>query len=245
MITSFPLRRKMDMKKVMNIAKKAGYRGVEISIYPSQRSRDAFLKVKKQIKDFDLVTAHYPLHSEEARMLYSTSMLKRRIAIKLLTDEFAFLSKFEPELYIVHAARAYSPLEDFVLLKEECEKYGMKLSVENGTSYPRSNLDHVRRICNLLEVGMTLDIGHAFVAKENIEDFTAIKDIVEHVHLHNVTDIDHQGLGDGFLSVPKAVRALKEIEYDGGVVLEIQKDLKFQDALVESKKILDILWDKW
>ncbi len=244
MIPCFPLIDRFDMKKVIGTARKVGYKGVELHIYPNQRSRDSFEKIKKDLKDFELVTAHYPLYSEEAKMLYSFSMLKRRIGLKLLSDEFEFISKFEPELYIIHAGRAYSPMEDFILLKEECKKYGMKLSMENGMSYPGGDLDYVRKICNLLDVGMTLDIGHAFVAKQNVDDFSKLKEIVEHVHLHNMTEKDHQGLARGLMPVPNAINALKEINYDRGIVLEIHNDPKFMEALVESKKILDLLWKK-
>lgn len=245
MIPGFPLIDRFDMKKVIGTARKVGYKGVELHIYPNQRSRDSFEKIKKDLRDFELVTAHYPLYSEEAKMLYSFSMLKRRIGIKLLSDELEFLSKFEPEFYIIHAGRAYSPMEDFILLKEECKKYGMKLSMENGMSHPGGDLDYVRKICNLLDVGMTLDIGHAFIAKQDVDDFSKIQDVVEHVHLHNVTTGDHQGLANGFISIPKVVEALKKIQYDRGIVMEIHNDPDFLEALVESKKILDILWKKF
>jgi sugar phosphate isomerase/epimerase len=245
MIPSFILRENMDMKKIIALTLKLGYRGVEISTCMNQESRNAWMKVKKDLKDFDLVTFHYPMHDEGAKMLYSFSLLKRRLAVKLLTDEFEFISKFEPKIYVVHAAKVYSPIEDFILLKEKCEEYGMKLSIENSKLLPRGELIYVKQMCNLLGVCMTLDVGHAFRTKQNIEDLSPIKDVIEHVHLHNVTEINHQGLGNGLISIPKVIKALKEIRYDKGIVMEIHKDPRFEDALIESKKILDLLWKKF
>jgi sugar phosphate isomerase/epimerase len=245
MIPSFILRENMDMKKLIKMTLKAGYRGVEISTCLNNKSREAWLKVKKDLKDFDLITFHFPMHDEAAKMMYSYSLFKRRLGVKLLTDEFEFISQFEPQLYVVHAAKAYSPIEDFRVLKNKCEEYGMRLSIENGKTLPRGELSQVRRTCKLLDVGMTLDIGHAFKAKQNIENLSQIKDVLEHTHLHNVEQKNHQGLSHGFMSIPIVVQALKEINYDKGIVLEIHKDPHFEYELIESKKILDLLWKKF
>ena len=146
---------------------------------------------------------------------------------------------------IVHPGKTYSPLEDFGLLKKACERHGMSLSLENGTSHPNNDVGNLRRLCKLLGVGMTLDVGHAYLSKQDVYDLSPIKDVLEHVHLHNVGSTDHIRLETGFISIPKVVDALKRIEYDKGIVLEVHNDPDFFEAIAESKKVLDLLWKKF
>ena len=226
----------------MNTCLKAGFSGVEIHAYPTPEVKKSLEGMKGDIKKLKLVTVHYPLHSEEALMLRSSSLLKRRIAIDLLTKEFKFLEQFKPSLYVVHPGKAYSPLEDFGLLKKACERHGMRLSLENGMTYPNNELGNVRRLCRMLGVGMTLDVGHAFLSKQDVYNLSPLKDVLEHVHLHNVGKTDHLRLSEGFISMPKVIEALKKINYDKGIVLEVHKDPDFFEALKESKKIMDLLW---
>jgi sugar phosphate isomerase/epimerase len=244
MICSFPLRPGTDLEKTIDVAEKAGYTGVEIHPYPDPKSMDALLRVKDRLKEFELVTAHYPLYSPEASLLSSPSLLKRRYAVQALAKNIKFVSQFEPRLYIVHPGRAYSPLEDFIALKDACRRQGMRLSLENGTSHPHKDLATARMTCKLLGVGMTLDVGHAFASKQDIYELSGLKDVIEHVHLHNVSDTDHQRFSGGFISMPLVVEALKRIQYDKGIVAEVHHDPDFLEALVESKKILDLLWKR-
>lgn len=244
MILSFPLRPGPEMGKTLAFARKSGYTGVEIHPYPDRASVDALLKVKDDLKDFELVTSHYPLRSAEASRLYSPSLLKRRLGLQGLVENIRFASQFGTELYIVHPGRTYSPLEDLAVLKDACQKHGMRLSLENGIAHPHEDLVNVRRTCRLLGVGMTLDVGHAFLAKQDVYDLSRVKDVIEHVHLHNVSDHDHMRFSDGFLSMPLAVKALKKIKYDKAIVAEVHHDPEFEEALVDSKKVLDLLWKR-
>lgn len=87
-------------------------------------------------------------------------------------------------------------------------------------------------------IGMTLDTVHAFVSGINPLDFiTRFGRKITEVHLTDGVESDsyaHYPLGTGMVDCIAVLRKLREIGYDGRIILEVSS----RDALIQSKKFL-------
>ncbi|RLE82084.1 MAG: xylose isomerase [Thermoprotei archaeon] len=119
-------------------------------------------------------------------------------------------------------------------IREAAEKAeGVKLSLEYKLKEPRMRLFLstawrtllLIRELGLEKVGMTLDVGHAFYAKENIGEVIALAgNDLFHLHFNdNYGDWDDDMVVGSIrlLEFIEATYWLKKIEYDGWLVLDI------------------------
>lgn len=242
MKVGFPLRLEMDAQKMLKIARENDLKAIEILI--SERTDfEFFNNIKKDLADFE-ITAHYSIRSHAAELFFSENLMRRRAGMNLLIEMLPYYRALNAQLYIIHPGRTFSPITEMEEIRDACIQNGMKMCLENSSSGEYADITKVANLCRTLKVGLTLDIGHLFMNKQPIDNFKDLQDIVEHVHLHDVDDKqDHVRLGGGFVPLPKVVQGLKEIKYDKSIILETHHDPTFPDSLVESKKMLDVMWE--
>ncbi|MCA2971534.1 MAG: sugar phosphate isomerase/epimerase [Acidobacteriaceae bacterium] len=132
---------------------------------------------------------------------------------------------------------------------ERAGKLGVKLAVETG--WPPSIASFVRLLekVNHPAVGATIDVGHqgryaelvekvktedrakpAAVAAYNDTTIEIIRKLgakVVHLHVHDIdpaTWVEHKPMVHGFVDYPRIFAALREVRYQGALVLEIGGD---------------------
>jgi|GEM_PF-1890477 len=120
---------------------------------------------------------------------------------------------------------------------------GVRIGLENLRG-PYSDFIDLAKAVQHPAVGVTVDTGHIAYLDEvkSITDLTqrtaayndhlekmlrAVKDELCHLHVHNIRPgrgfIDHYADIKGPLDVPRLFRVLKELNYDGMVVLEVHR----------------------
>lgn len=123
------------------------------------------------------------------------------------------------------------------------KKLGVRIGLENLRG-PYADFISLAKAVKHPAVGVTVDTGHIAYLDEvkSIDDFgrrmAAYNDYLEkmlravraelcHMHVHNVRPgrgfIDHYADIKGPLDVPRLFRVLKELDYDGMVVLEVHR----------------------
>jgi len=128
------------------------------------------------------------------------------------------------------------------------KKYGVKIIVENPVERGEiTNLKDIEYIVNnVYGLGVTLDVGHAFVrgGMKYIKDFANLfEDRIEHIHMsdnHGKND-EHLPIGKGIIDYKKVVKILKKMDYNKTITLEVFTSRK--DAVESKEKILK-LWQK-
>jgi len=144
------------------------------------------------------------------------------------------------------------------VLRAEAENLGVKLALENvhGSLSPFKLPGDVGKIG---ETQVTLDFGHAYIEARRLgfkageaerwlagEVENHLKGKVTHVHLHDSQGLrdSHLPPGEGEIDFKPLVEALKRIDFEGQVILEVWKpDTPASSAikaLNEARRILEI-----
>jgi sugar phosphate isomerase/epimerase len=99
-------------------------------------------------------------------------------------------------------------------------------------------------------VGLTLDVGHvSFDAGAGYREFGSLAGLVHHigrrlfhVHMHDFDGtLDHLPLGAGDLDAPALIEALRGIDYEGVLCLELNPDRASPEQLLASRDRLEAL----
>jgi sugar phosphate isomerase/epimerase len=151
-------------------------------------------------------------------------------------------SEFLPAGLEEREVRVARTIEGIGRLRKEAEDRGLELLVENFNAGSLA-IKEFKRLFSEVDVGMTLDVGHAFTADgEGLQDYLAqFRKRIRHVHLHDNdrrSDL-HLPLGAGKVDVARAVKELKSF-YDGTITLEVHS--ADRDYLRISREKLEILW---
>lgn len=153
-----------------------------------------------------------------------------------LNDE----GEYDRERTIAENVNYFSTL---CLLADECQ---VKIAIENNVVYNESpvgdvvepSVDVLNKVCDIINeglkknvIGICYDIGHANLANRNIiNDIQSYKDNLFAFHLHNNRGYDlkenvwkcdtHSSLLEGNIDVYSILRLLREINYEGELVVE-------------------------
>jgi sugar phosphate isomerase/epimerase len=133
--------------------------------------------------------------------------------------------------------------ESFAELAQRAAPLGLTMIVEHPPE-PWAGIHQIQRVLSADErLGFHLDIGHANVARLPLDDLLAtFRGRLRHVHMSDNRGQadDHMPIGAGRVHWGRAVRALRQIGYDGTITLEVFADDR--DYLLLSAKKLRALW---
>jgi len=144
-------------------------------------------------------------------------------------------------------------LFDFSKLAEECR---VKVGVENKNETSAKQIKDALKSAEAQNVGVTFDVGHAYQFLKNsqrvAEFITDLGEMIIHTHIHDEDkehNIFHAPIGMGDIDYIKIVRAFKEIDYQGCLMLEIspsdtpaRPNTRYQ---IPSHPDMEILQSKW
>jgi sugar phosphate isomerase/epimerase len=128
------------------------------------------------------------------------------------------------------------PNHELLPLSEEMvKKYNIKLAIHNhgpGDKLYTSPSDVYEKVKDLdKRIGLCIDIGH--VQRINLDPSTMLeryKDRLYDMHMKDVSKIADENapveIGRGLIDIPKVIKTLKKINYQGNVAFEFEKDEK-------------------
>lgn len=206
--------------------------------------------------DFDLLNSfnfHYTIHSPIIDLnIASLNKSIQMASINEIGKSIDLANSLDSDIIVVHPgsvpflARSYV---DKVLVKCReslitCENYakdlGVNIAVENMPnidSFLYKDINELNKLLLNLDIGMTLDVGHAGVNGflENDMYFDSIK----HVHLSdNNHDHDmHYALGEGSIDFKTVIENFEKNNYDGIYVIEVNN----KESVLKSLKYLEKL----
>ena len=142
----------------------------------------------------------------------------------------------------------YTVLREIVSIAEE---YDITVGLENMPNYPGvfgvspEDLRNIIRDIDTKHLGITYDIGHGNTFK-GIDNATFIKELnkigkgIVHIHCHdnNGKEDEHLKVGDGSIDFKSVFKVLKEIEYNGVVVMESKN---IRDGIISRDRIKNIV----
>jgi len=193
------------------------------------------VKILKDLaKTFQLkYTVHTPFNDLNIASLNPTI---KRVSIKIVEKSIKFAWELEAKMYVLHPG-FYNVFQleksekiNFQSLKRlvnYAKNFGLPVSVEN---LPNGFLSLTRvedfkkffRRMEDLDVGLALDVGHAYTVGQLKIFLEKFQDKITHVHLHNNNGkLDsHGGLDEGGIDWVEVVKTLKNTGFSRYLIVE-------------------------
>jgi len=200
--------------------------------------------VKKIIRDRRFqVTVHAPFVDVNPA---SPAAPLRRATLRHLKQSIRISSQMGVDLWVFHSGLQtgishFHPELDWNIhlksvreLLDASEQSGVKIAIENTPDpFPfllKSVKDFVHFYEDLGEenLALTLDVGHANINSQIYEFLEKFPHKIVHAHLHdNKGGFDeHLGIGYGNIDWPKVIRAFKNADYRGTLIVESEKNVE-------------------
>ncbi len=136
-------------------------------------------------------------------------------------------------------------VETFARWGHDCAKAGLTLTVENEVHVRHTVAPTAEILAQMIisadraNIKANLDTGHAYIGAGLVEEFTALKDLIVHMHLDDGKTAgvsEHLPLGEGLADFSPLSEFIVQME--GAVVLEIYAPERPVEATLESRSYL-------
>ena len=180
----------------------------------------------------------YSIHAPFMDINIAALQEKSRInSIEQIKDSIDLANKINAEAVVVHPGLASFLVNKYFLddvyktanesikeIGEYSDNLGVLTTIENMPTFEAmiyKNIEQLDELLNSLDMGMTLDIGHANHVGYSPEGM--IFDSIKHIHAHdNYGDDDaHLALGEGSIDLKRIINNLEEKNYDGIYIIEV------------------------
>jgi sugar phosphate isomerase/epimerase len=253
------------VEEAIEAAARLGYETVEIVYdFPHFGSgkEPAATELKRMINDNSLgVTIHSSFWDLNPASFYPEV---RKLTLKRIEKSAMLCAKLDGEILVVHPGKCPVP-DSLPVYAKSAELYrkfldellpcvkevGVKVCIENGNSRdnPHSLLPELGGLVAEKEIGMTLDVAHAFLrygsknVDKIVQDLKKVRCYVQHVHLHDNLGQrdDHMVPGEGKLKLKKIIDCLREGGYSSIVVAELWNPKNPWEIAKRAKKALENL----
>ena len=151
--------------------------------------------------------------------------IARKVGIDLINFHANLNGMFYGEKRRIVLDNLVKSLREIVIY---AKKYNVHVMLENTPlSSGIHNIDEFKYIIdNVATLFVHLDIPHAFTSggmKSVIDYINTFRDKIVHIHWHDNHGLkdEHLPIGEGFIDHQRAIEALKEIDYDRTITLEV------------------------
>ncbi len=214
---------------------------------PENKKNYDLKKLKDTIDSYNLgISVHAPFFDLNSGSIYREM---RKFSVNQFKNCIEFCSMIGADLMVIHPG--YSPLLKYEKLYQEARNRfiealrevgdyaflrGVKLSIENISAayFFAYELDDLVTLAGKIKnLGITLDIGHAFITKierkrpfpeEEIghEIVEKLKPFLTHIHFHDNGGVkdEHLAIGKGKINFSPIVAAIKKINFMGRIIIE-------------------------
>jgi inosose dehydratase len=198
------------------------------------------IMLRLDLKDVCLKSFHLPYEATDEQLRYTSEKLKAR-GINLYGGGVIYM-KTEDEVNKMFKYAQAASLKMIVgapehqllpLIEKKVKETNIKLAIHNHGPEdkifpsPQSVYDKIKTLDP--RIGLCIDTGHTF--RLNQDPATEIKKLKDRLFDLHIKDIDKQvadgknvEIGRGKMDIPSIMRALKEIQYDGILGIEYEKD---------------------
>lgn len=209
-----------NQKRIDNLKKLGAINGVSLSLHPPYT--------------LNLAEKNKSAAEEQKQYLEQTIELARKLDAKFVTTYIGSIGAQEGLASARSQAlnRAIKTLEDVM---EACEKFKMKLALENTNLMPKGSElfylgDCIKDLNSVFAkvkspwLCMCLDLGHAHVNEGIPKYLDKFKDKIINVHYHdnNGKEDDHLNVGEGNINWKQVMKAFAKINYSGPFLSETQ-----------------------
>jgi sugar phosphate isomerase/epimerase len=227
--------------------------------FPPENTENYDLKrLKGLIGSYNLnISVHAPFFDLNLGSVYKEM---RKFSVNQFKKCIEFCSEIGADLMVIHPGYSsllkikelYRKAEDeFVEALREVVDYGVLRGVKVALENMQSHYFFAYKLNSLLvlaenieNLGITLDIGHAFIMKQEEkrprpeeeiaqEIRTGLRPFLNHVHIHDNRGKrdEHLGLGKGEINFSPIVKALKEIDFEGRIISEAWEKSEAEEQL--------------
>lgn len=198
-------------------------------------------KLKNALAGFEV-----DLHAGYA--LDSTDADSRKETLEKLTPTFNLAKSIGASIVTVHPdkktdefsgkIRDAALTESLIQINKIAEKSNVIVGIETEWDMPL-----VEKL-DLPCVGITIDTGHMhFDDGEAFKPYGSLGGMIKrfqkkivHFHIHDYDgDLDHIAIGRGYIDFTDIAKALRDIQFDGSLCLEINPDRESPEAIYECK----------
>lgn len=232
--------------------KEMGYEGVELLVH-DPRTVDR-KRLEQILDETDLVIAAIgttPMQSKDQLFLMHDDVTVRNEAICRLFELIDLAAYFETDILVgkyrgMVGAGIYTSLTYLQkILKGACEKAapsGVNIFLEPQNKNNINNLNTMTETllwideCKLDNLNILADIFHLSCTEE--DTITAFNDIGNRLGMLHMTDSNRQIPGTGTFPVAKILKALKQMNFNGFISLEIKQE---PNSEVAARKSIEFL----
>ena len=180
----------------------------------------------------------YTIHAPFMDVNIATLQDKSRLnSISQMKNSIDLANEINAEAVVVHPGLAsflakkyflddvYKAADDAISkINDYSNDLGVMTTVENMPDFDAmiyTNINDLNDLLVNLDMGMTLDIGHANHVGYSADEM--IFDSIKHIHIHdNLGDDDtHLPLGEGNIELKRVVETLESKNYDGIYIIEV------------------------
>lgn len=232
----------------------SGIKNIEIFINSASELENSFVDRLCRIKNeysMNVLSIHPYTSVHEPFMIFTDYERRYYDALESYKKYFEAMNKLGANFLVFHGDRKESPFsnekyfERFLGLKRLAEQYGVTVAQENVARCKSSKIDFIKEMKKAIpDVSFVLDVKQT--VRSNVDTFELLDimgDNLKHIHLSdNNEECDCLPVGKGNFDVMKLFTRLKQMKYNGGVLLELYRDDYdgLDDLLNSHRNTLDI-----
>lgn len=244
----------------LELIRQNGFSMIEICSFPAHldyHDHDAVHRAAKRIEELGLEA--YSFHAPFADHIDITSLIpdRRGMALQEILKAAEAAAALEVRYFVIHPGpeharmpeascverfqRMQNAAETLDRVAERCVQLGIGCVLENKLPHllfgGTSDILWILGAMNAINVGTCLDTGHAFLSGDLYNVMHKLSGHLQMIHANDNGGKfdDHRAPGQGNINWTKLLTELSQIEFHGGIILELSGDKEPEIVLAEAR----------
>jgi sugar phosphate isomerase/epimerase len=214
-----------------------GKSGVWEGVDPASAGPAERRKFRQALAPFEPIEIHAPFEAVLTSDSLEDTVRRLELVIAFARDIGGRIVTVHAQLPTAGGVSAYRWVEPMAELNAHALDKGIDVGLEIVSGF-----DIVRE-WGLSNIGVTLDVGHMYHVDDGkpLEPFGSIGGLVReidealvHLHVHDVTAVDHIEVGSGRVDFQDLLMTLHRVDYAKGMCLELNPDRVSPDGIRRS-----------
>ena len=227
----------------------------EIFLNTASELSESYAKKMKQAADdtgMRILSVHPYTCAFEPFMLFTNYPRRFQDGIEYHKRYFDMMNHLNASIFVFHGDRKQGPLDDreyyerFAVLRDLGKTFGITVAQENVERCKSRSVSFLAEMCRYLDGDVRFVFDNKQALRSGVDPVLFIRRFAKqicHVHISDsVPECDCCAIQEGSSYVKKTVDALREANYDGGIIVELYRDLlKSEEEIFLSYKNLKLL----